>query len=113
MVKDNNGILAYDNWCNVFGSPHLAVERDTPYIKSNFTVVGVSAYEFKERPRFKWTMDGKLAVASLPRTVADLEPYENKVCLLSCNFQRFCSFAAVGRVLDCLPIFLESRFNWR
>ena len=64
---------------NVFGTPHLAVERDTPYIKSNFTVVGVSAYEFHERPRFKWTWDGKLAVASLPRTVADLEPYENKV----------------------------------
>jgi len=79
MVKDNNGILAFDNWCNIFGSPHLSLDRDTAYVKSNFTVVGVSSYQFSTRPRFKWTYDGKLAVASLPRCVADLEPYANNV----------------------------------
>ena len=80
MVKGNNGILAFDNWCNVHGSPHLSTDRDTAYIKANFTVVGVSKFEFKVRPTFAWRwVDTKVAVASLPRDIDDLKAYEDKV----------------------------------
>ena len=72
MVTENNGIIAYDNWCHVYGSPHLSTERDTAYVKSNFTVVGVSRYVFKVRPKFAWRwVDEKV--------VQDIKPYENKV----------------------------------
>ena len=82
MVTDNNGIIAYDNWCNVYGSPHLSTERDTAYVKSNFTVVGVSRYNFQVRPKFAWRwIDEKVAVTSVPRDLEDLKAYENKVIL--------------------------------
>src|SRR6185503_9770114 len=54
MVQDNNGILAFDNWCHIYSSPHLSTERDTAYIKANFAVVGVSQYQFLIRPVFAW-----------------------------------------------------------
>jgi len=80
MVRGNNGILAFDNWCNIHGSPHLSIERDTAYIKANFTVVGVSKYHFDVRPKFAWRwVDEKIAVTSLPRDLDDLKQYENKV----------------------------------
>jgi len=80
MVQDNNGILAFDNWCHIYSSPHLSTERDTAYIKANFTVVGVSQYQFLIRPVFAWRwVDQKVAVASLPRSLFDLNVYEEKV----------------------------------
>ena len=80
MVKENNGILAFDNFCNAFGSPVLATERESALLLCNYTVVGLSAFEFIERPRFKWTwVDEHVAVASLPRSIGDLRPHETNV----------------------------------
>ena len=57
MVQDNDCIVTWDNYCHVWGSPTLKM-RDTSYLKANYTVVAVSAYDFKERPRFCWTYVG-------------------------------------------------------
>ena len=74
MVKKNNGILAFDNWCKAWGSPQLSIARDSALLLCNYTVVGVSAFEFLERPRFKWIwVDEQVAVASLPHAVTDLK----------------------------------------
>ena len=40
MVKENNGILAFDNFCNAFGSPVLATERESALLLCNYTVAG-------------------------------------------------------------------------
>ena len=80
MVSENNGIIAYDNWCNVYGSPHLSTERDTAYQKANYTVVGVTKFHFDERPSFRFAMiNPNMALASLPQFVSDLEEFEPRV----------------------------------
>src|SRR4051812_19643472 len=83
MVIENNGIIAFDNWCNVSGSPHLSTQRDTAYQKANYTVVGVSKYNFVERPSFRFTMiNPHMALTSVPQFVEDLKAFEAVVCSL-------------------------------
>ena len=80
MVAENNGIVAFDNWCNVYGSPNLSTSRDTAYLKANYTVVGVTKYQFIQRPSFMFTMlNPHMALASVPQLVTDLEEFEAQV----------------------------------
>jgi hypothetical protein len=73
MIKSNEGILTFDNYCHVYGSPTLSLDRTTAYEKANYTVVALCKYDFKERPSFRWKqVDEKTAWASLPRDPTDL-----------------------------------------
>jgi hypothetical protein len=82
MVRTNGGIVTWDNYCHAFGSPSLASSRDSSYIKANYTVAALCAYEFKKRPSFLWAMiDEKVALASIPRDI-DLEPFKDEVVTL-------------------------------
>jgi hypothetical protein len=80
MVRNNRGILTFDNYCHVYGSSNLSVNRETAYTKANYTVVAVAAYEFTERPLFCWRwFDQKTAWSSIPRDITDLAPCKDKV----------------------------------
>ena len=103
MIRTNQCILTWDNYCHVYGSPILSADRDVPYAKANYTVVAVSAYEFTERPSFCWRwLDKKIAVASIPRDITDLEPFKVKVkrlLVLLCvrRLKIFCCFLGFAR----------------
>ena len=87
-VTKNNGILAFDNWCKAWGCPQLSIQRESALLLSNRTVVGVNAFEFLERPRFKW-MCGRTSCSRLS-AVMDLKAYEDKVNLamhFMCSFR--------------------------
>lgn len=81
MARNNSGIVTLDNYCHVYGSGNISLERDSSYSKCNYTVVALSAYEFKVRPSFKWTymFDQNTVVASLPMTLFDLLDFQTEV----------------------------------
>ncbi len=84
MARGNKGIVAFDNYCRVFGSGNISLARDSSYTKANNTVVAMSAYDFKVRPTFKWTLiDPDTAVASLPMHAADLLDFKKQVASLT------------------------------
>jgi hypothetical protein len=77
-VTNNEGVVTWDNYCHVYGSPTLSTSRTTGYQKANFTVVGHCRNDFKKRPIFCWkTVDD--IWASLPRNPADLMPFGQQV----------------------------------
>ena len=83
MAQSNHGIMTLDNYCHVYGSGNINLARDSSYSKCNYTVVAVSAYDFAQRPSFKWTFlgDPDTLVASLPMLLIDLLDFKDKVTL--------------------------------
>lgn len=106
MARNNRGIVTLDNYCHVYGSGNISLARDSSYSKCNYTVVALSAYEFKVRPTFKWTymFDQNTVVASLPMNLLDLLDFQSQVLIFMSFVLSTCwSIAISVRIFDqCL-----------
>jgi len=80
LVQNNSGILTWDNYCHVYGSPTPTI-NPINYKTANYTVVAISEYQFIERPKFRWRYLDNIdtVVTSIPLDPLDLLPVKDLV----------------------------------
>lgn len=80
IIDSRYCIIGFDNYSHVYRGVNLRLERDTQYISSNYTVVGITRLplgrDFSVEPV---QLAKNVSLASLPSDIKDLKPFENTV----------------------------------
>lgn len=80
IIDSRYCIIGFDNYSHVYRGVNLRLQRETQYVPSNYTVVGVTKLPQDRDINFNPVYLAKnISLASLPSDVQDLKPFESIV----------------------------------
>ncbi len=78
IIDSRYCIIGFDNYSHVYRGVNLRLQRDTQYVSSNFTVVGVTKLPLGRDISFDPVLlSTNVSLASLPSDIKDLQPYQD------------------------------------